>query len=101
MADLSLSGLASGLDTPAIISQLMAIERQGQTRMQYRQKNVQAQATGLKDVKTKLEALQDGRRRAARRLDLDGQARASSPPTPRAWASPARAGRRSAATPSA
>ena len=57
MADLSLSGLASGLDTATVISQLMAIERQGQTRVQYRQKNVQAQATGLKDVKTKLEAL--------------------------------------------
>jgi flagellar hook-associated protein 2 len=57
MPDLSLSGLASGLDTASVISQLMAIERQGQTRVQYRQKNVQAQATGLKDVKTKLEAL--------------------------------------------
>jgi flagellar hook-associated protein 2 len=57
MADLSLSGLASGVDTASIVSQLMAVERQGQTRIQYRQKHVEAQAAGLKDVKAKLDAL--------------------------------------------
>ena len=37
MADLGLSGLASGVDTSAIVEQLMAIERQGKTRLQLRQ----------------------------------------------------------------
>jgi flagellar hook-associated protein 2 len=57
MATLGLSGLVSGVDTASIVDQLMQLERQGQTRTQYRQKHTYAQANGLTDVKTKLEAL--------------------------------------------
>jgi flagellar hook-associated protein 2 len=57
MAGLGLSGLISGVDTASIVDQLMALERQGQTRSTYRQKHTYAQANGLDDVKTKLTAL--------------------------------------------
>jgi flagellar hook-associated protein 2 len=57
MADLALSGLASGVDTASLVSQLMALEQQGRTRVHYRQTHVQAQATGLKDIKAKLDSL--------------------------------------------
>ena len=57
MAGIALSGLASGVDTSTIVSQLMQLERQGTTRTQYRQANINQQATDLKAVKTKLEAL--------------------------------------------
>ena len=42
MAGLQLSGLASGLDTQAIIDQLMAVERQPRTRIEMRQATEQA-----------------------------------------------------------
>ena len=54
---LSLSGVASGIDTASIVAQLMAIERQGKTKLQLRESAIQARETGLKDVRTKLEAL--------------------------------------------
>jgi flagellar hook-associated protein 2 len=57
VADLGLSGIASGVDTAAIVEQLMAIERQGQTRLQMRQSKLGAQQTTLRDLKTKLDAL--------------------------------------------
>jgi len=57
MAGIALSGLASGVDTSTIVTQLMQLERQGQTRTQYRQANINQQATDLKAIKTKLEAL--------------------------------------------
>jgi flagellar hook-associated protein 2 len=57
VADLGLSGLASGVDTSAIVEQLMALERQGKTRLQLRQGGIGAQQTTLRDLKTKLDAL--------------------------------------------
>jgi flagellar hook-associated protein 2 len=57
MAGIALSGLASGVDTATIVSQLMQLERQRQTRVTYRQKHVEAQATGLKDIKSRLDTL--------------------------------------------
>src|SRR4051812_35806692 len=57
MATLGLSGLVSGVDTASIVDQLTQLERQGQTRTSYRQKHTYAQANGLTDVKTKLQAL--------------------------------------------
>jgi flagellar hook-associated protein 2 len=59
MAGLSLSGLASGVDTASIVEQLMALDRQGTTRITYRQAAVTAQQTGLKDVASKLAALKN------------------------------------------
>jgi hypothetical protein len=42
------SGLASGVDTNAIVDQLTAIDRRGTTRITYRQSNV----TGLQNSLT-------------------------------------------------
>lgn len=57
MPGLSLSGLASGVDTSSIVDQLMALERQSITRLQYRQTAVTAQQTALKDVASRLSTL--------------------------------------------
>lgn len=57
MPDLGLSGLASGVDTSAIVEQLMRLERQGQTRLSLRQTAIGAEQTALRDLKTKLDAL--------------------------------------------
>jgi flagellar hook-associated protein 2 len=57
VADLGLSGIASGVDTATIVEQLMALERQGKTRLQMRQGSISAQQTTLRDFKTKLDAL--------------------------------------------
>jgi flagellar hook-associated protein 2 len=57
MAGLALSGLASGVDTSAIVEQLMALERQQTTRLQNRQYAVTGQQTSLKDIATKLATL--------------------------------------------
>jgi flagellar hook-associated protein 2 len=59
MADLSLSGLASGVDTAAIIDKLMALERQSTTRITKRQTAVTGQQTSLKEIASKLTALKD------------------------------------------
>jgi flagellar hook-associated protein 2 len=59
MADLGLSGLASGVDTATIVAQLMALERQKTTRMGYRQTAVTGEQTGLKEIATKLTALKN------------------------------------------
>ena len=68
MADsLALSGLASGVDTASIVSQLMALDRETTTRMTYRQAAVTAQRTGLTTVASKLAALQS----AAKALGAD------------------------------
>src|SRR4051794_29841344 len=58
MADLSLSGLASGVDTSSIVDQLMSIERQKVTRINNHQTSVTAHQTALKAVSDKLNALQ-------------------------------------------
>ena len=55
---MSLSGLASGLDTSTIVDQLMAIERQPETRVKMKQATENARQQALRDVQTKLQALQ-------------------------------------------
>ena len=67
MAGLSLSGLASGVDTNAIVDQLMALERQKTTRLQMRQYAVTGQQTALKDIASKLSTLKS----AANALSAD------------------------------
>jgi len=54
---LRLSGLSSGLDTEAIVSQLMAIERQPRGRLERKQAAVQARQDALRDISTKLKTL--------------------------------------------
>jgi flagellar hook-associated protein 2 len=57
MAGIQLSGLASGLDTASIISQLMAVERQPRTRIEMRQATEQARRDGLNEVAGQLRTL--------------------------------------------
>lgn len=52
-----LSGLASGLDTESVISQLMAIEQNKVTAVQWRQTSLTQHKTDLGTVKSKLDAL--------------------------------------------
>jgi flagellar hook-associated protein 2 len=54
---LALSGLASGVDTASIVDQLIAIDRQGTTRIQDRQYAVKGQQSALKGIASKLAAL--------------------------------------------
>jgi flagellar motor switch protein FliN len=58
MANLGLAGIASGVDTNAIVDQLMALERQSLTRLGYRQAALTGQQNALKDVASKLAALE-------------------------------------------
>ena len=57
MGGISLSGMASGLDTNGIINQLMAIERNKIAKQNLRSRGIDAEATGLRDVQSKLRAL--------------------------------------------
>lgn len=57
MPGIALNGLSSGLDTGTMIAQLMAIERQGRTKLEYRQANAQARTDALSDLTTKLNTL--------------------------------------------
>jgi flagellar hook-associated protein 2 len=57
MAGLTLTGLASGVDTDSIVQKLMDVERQGLTRTQNRQTSVTAHQTALNAVSAKLNAL--------------------------------------------
>lgn len=52
-----LSGLASGVDTAGIVDKLMALDRQGRSRLTLRQTAITAQQGVLRDLKTKLEGL--------------------------------------------
>jgi flagellar hook-associated protein 2 len=57
MAGLSLSGLASGVDTASIVEQLMALERQSVTKIGYRKAAASGQQEALKEVASKLASL--------------------------------------------
>src|SRR5258706_10849152 len=59
MSPLSLSGLASGLDTETIISQLMSVEQAPRTRMALQDTQAQSRQTQLRDLATKLNAVRD------------------------------------------
>jgi flagellar hook-associated protein 2 len=52
-----LSGLASGVDTSSIVDQLISLERQANDRLALRKSAVQARQTALKDIASKLSAL--------------------------------------------
>src|SRR2546423_10175243 len=54
----NVSGLASGIDTSTIIDQLMAIERQPQTRLKTQVSISAARKTALSDIQTRLKNLQ-------------------------------------------
>ena len=54
MTGIQITGLASGLDTESIISQLMSIESQGRTRVARQQVTIQARQDTLRSIDTKL-----------------------------------------------
>ena len=56
-APISFSGLASGLDTSSIISQLMSVESQPQTDLKNRVATEQTQVSALQGINTALAAL--------------------------------------------
>src|SRR5687767_12658044 len=55
--DLSVSGLASGLDSKTLIAQLMSIERRPQARLKLQQTQAEARKSALSDISTKLGSL--------------------------------------------
>lgn len=57
MAGIQMTGLASGLDTASIISQLMTVERQPRTQLTDRQLRTQARHDALADIRSQLTAL--------------------------------------------
>jgi len=57
MSGMGLAGIASGVDTNAIVDQLMAIERNKIARHNMRTRGIEAEASGLRDVQSKLKAL--------------------------------------------
>lgn len=56
---ISLTGLATGLDTEAIVEALIAIERQPRVRMQQREEAIKARQTALRDIATRLRNLKN------------------------------------------
>ena len=70
MAGLGLSGLASGVDTAAIVEQLMALERQGKTRLQLRQTSLTRAADHARGPQVQARRAQGGRRRPALEHDV-------------------------------
>jgi flagellar hook-associated protein 2 len=54
MAGIQVGGLASGMDTESIITQLMSIEQVPRTRMARQQVSVQARQDALRDIDSKL-----------------------------------------------
>lgn len=57
MSGLQLGGLVSGLDTDAVISQLMAVERRPRVNLEIRQLVAQARQDAFAEIKSKLSAL--------------------------------------------
>jgi flagellar hook-associated protein 2 len=60
-----MAGIASGVDTNALVDQLMALERQSLTRLGYRQTAITGQQDGLKEIASKLSALKTAARALA------------------------------------
>src|SRR4051812_34180059 len=58
MAGIQLSGLASGLDTEGMITQLMGLERQPETRWSQQKTISQTKEQALKDVLSRIKTLQ-------------------------------------------
>ena len=101
MADLALSGLASGVDTAAIVDQLMAIERQAHRRAcSCARTRCRRAADDAQDLKTKLDALKTRRGRPAARASTWAETQTVESSDPRARPSPARRRADRAATPS-
>ena len=71
---ITLTGMASGLDTESIISQLMAIEQNKVTAVQKRQVSVKQHKTDLQTVKTKLDAFKTAATDLGNASTVEGEA---------------------------
>ena len=69
MSSIAFAGLATGLDTAAIVSQLVEIRRQPIYRLESRKQGFQNEISSLGTLKAKLLALQE----AAQNLDTSGE----------------------------
>src|SRR4051812_30406162 len=58
VSTINFGGLASGLDTNTIVDQLMAIERQPQTRLKLKQQQIDVRKSALSDIESRLKNLQ-------------------------------------------
>ncbi len=58
MSGVQLGGLVSGMDTEAVIAQLIAVDRQPRIKLELRQIAAQARQDALGEIKSKLSALQ-------------------------------------------
>lgn len=56
---LSLSGLASGIDTSSIVDALMQIERQPENRLNIQKQQISTRQSVMQDLQTRLQALKD------------------------------------------
>ncbi|MCX5759681.1 MAG: hypothetical protein NTU83_14495, partial [Candidatus Hydrogenedentes bacterium] len=59
---MSTSGLITGLDSATLISQLMAVERQPETRLQAQQTALSAQKTAIQKLRTQLQTFRSATR---------------------------------------
>src|SRR4051812_25398565 len=59
MAGIQIGGLASGMDTDAVIAQLMQLEAQPATRMAQQKKVSEAREQALKDILSRVKNLQN------------------------------------------
>ena len=80
---ITLTGMASGLDTESIISQLMPIEQTKVTAVQRRQVSVTQHKTDLQTIKTKLDAFKTAADRPRRRRRCGSPSRPRRPRTRR------------------
>ena len=55
----SFSGLASGLDTNALVTSLVAIERQPIARLQVKQRNLNSMSRRVTDIATEVKKVSD------------------------------------------
>src|ERR1700712_1199207 len=78
---INFSGLASGLDTNAIVTAMMAIEKRPQVLLQQKQTSYQAMDSAFSSVISKLNALQPAARNIGNPIDWTPVTATSSDPT--------------------
>lgn len=85
----SIDGLVSGIDTSSVISQLMSLERQPQTRLRARRASVQTRVKAYQAINAKLESLRSIADTAGRRETWQASKATSSSTSVKASASTA------------
>ena len=91
MAGMSVSGLASGLDTSTIVSQLMQLERQPQNMLKSRLSDARVDAAAYRAVNTSLASLQSAAEALTKATAWTPTKASATPPTVSATAGPSAA----------